>query len=125
MVVLKEKKLADIGFYINLEKRKDRRDNIETQFNKLNLVGVTRFNATTGLQSPQLNCNKSHYTVFEEFLKTDKDVLLVLEDDCLFLDVLYNDSEQIIDDIYSVDWDIFWLGCKNRKPSLENKNNTY
>jgi GR25 family glycosyltransferase involved in LPS biosynthesis len=125
MVRLKEKKLADIGFYINLEKRKDRKDNIESQFKKLNLTGVNRFNAITNLESPQLNCHKSHYVIYEEFLKTDKEILLVLEDDCLFLDVLYNESDKIIDDIYSVDWDIFWLGCKNRKPPVENKNNTY
>jgi len=125
MVELKGQKLADIGFYINLEKRKDRRDNLESQFKKLNLTGIDRFNAIIGLENPQLNCNKSHYTIFENFLKTDKEILLVLEDDCLFLDPLYNESNEILNDIFSVDWDIFWLGCKNRKPSLENKNNTY
>lgn len=125
MVLLKEKKLADLGYYINLERRVDRKEAIEGQFTKLNLTGVERFNAITKFQSPQLNCHKSHYTIYENFLKTNKEVLLVLEDDCLFLDVLYNESDKIIEDIYSVDWDIFWLGCKNRRPPIENRNNTY
>ena len=125
MVELKGKKLADVGFYINLDKRKDRKENLESQFEKLNLSGINRFNGITGLQSPQLNCNKSHYTIFEEFLKTDKEVLLVLEDDCLFLDIIYNESDKIIEDIFSVNWDIFWLGCKNRRYPIEHKNNTF
>jgi GR25 family glycosyltransferase involved in LPS biosynthesis len=125
MVELKGKKLSDSGFFINLDNRKDRKKNIESQFKKLGLTGVDRFSAVTGLGSPQLGCNKSHYTLFENFIKTDKEVLLVLEDDCLFLDVIYEESDKIIDDIYSVEWDIFWLGCKNRKDPIQNKNNTY
>ena len=125
MVELKGKKIADSGFYINLEKRTDRKNNIESQLHKLGLVGVERFNAITSLRSPQLGCNKSHYTLFENFIKTDGEVLLVLEDDCLFLDVIYEESDEIINDIFSVEWDIFWLGCKNRRSPLPNKNNTY
>lgn len=125
MVTINGVKLSDSGFYINLEKRTDRKTIIESQFKKLNLFGINRFNAITELENPQLNCNKSHYSIFEEFLKTKDEVLLVLEDDCLFLDNFYSDYRQIIEDIYSVDWDIFWLGVKNRKPPLENRNNTY
>jgi GR25 family glycosyltransferase involved in LPS biosynthesis len=125
MITIKNKKLADSGFYINLENRIDRKIKIEEQLKEYDIIGVERFNALTHLESPQLNCTKSHYTLFENFLKTKGDVLLVLEDDCLFLDVLKKESDKIIDDIFSVDWDIFWLGAKNRRPPLENKNNTY
>lgn len=125
MVSINNKKIADIGFVINLDKRVDRLKIINEQLSAYNINGVERFSAITNLSSGPLNCKKSHFTIYEKFLETDSEVLLVLEDDCKFLDFFKEDYNSIIDDIYSVEWDLFWLGCRNRRRPLLYKNNTY
>jgi GR25 family glycosyltransferase involved in LPS biosynthesis len=63
--------------------------------------------------------------IYEKFLKTDYETLLVLEDDCLFLPSLTENVDEVLNDIYSVEWDIFWLGCRNRILPLQHKDKTY
>ena len=125
MVSINKVKIADVGYVINLDKRTDRLENIQTQFDDLNITGVQRFSAVDNLGSGPLNCKQSHYRVYEEFLKTDREVLLVFEDDCLFLDPLKTEYEKIINDIYSTDWDLYWLGCRNRRWPIHYKNKSY
>lgn len=125
MIKINDVKIADIGFYINLDKRVDRKEKIESQLKDFNITGVERFSAVDTLDSGPLNCKQSHYRLYEEFLKTDSQVLLVLEDDCLFLDPLKTEYEEIINDIYSTDWDLYWLGCRNRRWPVHYKNKSY
>lgn len=125
MIKIKETKIADIGFYINLDKRIDRKKNIENQFVNFQITGVDRISAFNNYDSGPLNCKKSHYKAYEKFLKTNMETLLVLEDDCLFLNNLFNKHTQIFEDIYNTDWDLFWLGCRNRLSPKLFKNNCY
>lgn len=125
MVNINKVKIADIGYVINLDKRIDRLENIQKQFDELNITGVHRFSAVDNLGSGPLNCKQSHYILYEKFLNTDSEVLLILEDDCLFLDPLKEDYEEIINDIYSTDWDLYWLGCRNRRYPVHYKNKSY
>jgi GR25 family glycosyltransferase involved in LPS biosynthesis len=125
MIKINGVKIADTGFYINLDKRVDRKEKIESQLKDFNVEGMQRFSAVNDLGSGPLNCKQSHYRVYEEFLKTDGEVLLVLEDDCLFLDYFNEHSLNIINDINSVEWDLFWLGCRNRRSPQLYKHNTY
>jgi len=125
MVKINDIKIADIGFYINLDKREDRKEKIESQLTELNIKGVNRFSAFDKYESNTVNCKKSHYLLYEELLKTDFETLLVLEDDCLFLDIFKNEYEKIFNDINNTDWDLFWLGCRNRRDPIFYKNNCY
>ena len=125
MVTINNCKIADIGYVINLDKRTDRMLKMSEQFLDLNIEGVFRFSAIDNLGSGPLNCKQSHYRVYEEFLKTDKEVLLVLEDDCLFLNPLKFDYEEIFSNINSTDWDLYWLGCRNRRSPVFYKNKSY
>lgn len=125
MIKIYDKKLADIGFYINLDNREDRRNKIENQLNDLKITGINRLSAFNDYDSGPLNCKKSHYMAYEFFLETNLETLLILEDDCLFLDDLNKYYNQIIDDIYDTDWDLFWLGCRNRIKPNYYKNNCY
>jgi GR25 family glycosyltransferase involved in LPS biosynthesis len=125
MIKFNNIKIADIGFYINLDKRKDRKEKIESQLNEFNISGVERFSAFDEYDANTLNCKRSHLMLMKKLLDSDFDTLLILEDDCLFLDVLKKDGEKIFQDINNTDWDLFWLGCKNRKNIVKYKNNCF
>ena len=125
MVTFNDVKIADVGYYINLDSRVDRKDNLESQFNKFNIKGVNRFSAFSSYPSNPSNCKKSHYQLFELFLQSNYNTMLVLEDDCKFLDFLKDESTEIFDKILNTDWDLFWLGCRNRKPPKNYINNCY
>lgn len=58
MVTFNDVKIADVGYYINLDSRVDRKDNIESQFNKFNIKGVNRFSAFSSYSSNPSNCKK-------------------------------------------------------------------
>lgn len=125
MVTINNIKIADLGYVINLDKRTDRLEKINQQMVDFNIKGVTRLSATDTLNSGPLNCKQSHYRAYEEFLKTDGEVLLVLEDDCQFLDPIHLETETIFNNINNTDWDLFWLGCRNRRTPILYKNKTY
>ena len=109
MIKFNEIKIADIGFYINLDKREDRKEKIENQLKDFKISGVERHSAFSEYNSNTLNCKRSHLQLFQKLLETDFETLLVLEDDCLFLDVLKNEGDKIFNDINNTNWDIFWL----------------
>ena len=94
MIKFNNIKIADIGFYINLDKRKDRKEKIESQLNEFNISGVERFSAFDEYDANTLNCKRSHLMLMKKLLDSDFDTLLILEDDCLFLDVLKKDGEK-------------------------------
>jgi len=123
MIKFNNIKIADIGFYINLDKRKDRKEKIESQLNEFNISGVERFSAFDEYDANTLNCKQSHLMLMKKLLDSDFDTLLILEDDCLFLDVLKEDGDNILKDINNTEWDLFWLGCKNRRPPIKDNNN--
>ena len=63
--------------------------------------------------------------MYKKLLNTDNEILLVLEDDCVFLEEMKINYKEILTNIYNTDWDLFWLGCRNRTPILEYKNSCY
>lgn len=125
MVTCNNIKIADIGYYINLDKRIDRKEKIESQFKELCITGIDRFSAYDVYNSGPMNCKKSHYLLYEEFLKTGYETLLVLEDDCLFLDYFKQNYESIFKEINNTKWDLFWLGCRNRRWPLHHNGKCY
>jgi hypothetical protein len=125
MIKFKNTKIADIGFYINLDKRKDRKVKIESQLKEFQFHGVERFKAFSSYEANTLNCKRSHLMVMKKLVDSKFETLLILEDDCKFLDILKSDGEKIFQDINNTDWDLFWLGCRNRKETIKYKNNCY
>jgi hypothetical protein len=115
MVSVNGVKIADLGFYINLDKRTDRKEKIEKQLDELNIVGVQRHSAFSNHSSGPCNCKQSHYDLYKKLLESEWETLLVLEDDCLFLDRFQKKSEEVFTELYKIEWDIFWLGCRNRR----------
>jgi hypothetical protein len=125
MVTINDIKIADIGFYINMSERTDRKEKIEKHLEEFNIKGVERLEGFSDTNSNTLNCKKSHYETYKKLLETEYETVLVLEDDCQFLNVLNNRTEQILNDINATDWDMFWLGCRNRRDPVFYKNNCY
>jgi len=125
MIKFKNIKIADIGFYINLDKRTDRKEKIEFQLDEFKFSGVERFSAFNEYDANTLNCKRSHLMLMKKLLDSNFETLLVLEDDCKFLDILKSEGEKIFNDINNTDWDLFWLGCRNRKETIKYKNNCY
>jgi GR25 family glycosyltransferase involved in LPS biosynthesis len=125
MVTLNGKKLADRGVYINLDRREDRKIQLLHNLEEFNIEGVERFSAISSSSCSHCNLLESTFKIYEDFVDSDDETLLILEDDCKFLEPLNSNSEKILSDIYSTEWDLFWLGCVNRKKPVYYKNNCY
>ena len=125
MVSIDNIKIADIGFYINLDYRTDRNKNILKNLEEYNIKGVERYSGNTSTTSGPLNLVKTTFEIYRKFLETDAETLLILEDDCLFLPPLKENTQQIFDDIYSNNWDLFWVGNVNRRAPIYYNNNCY
>ncbi len=79
------KSISDIkhAFYINLNKRPDRKQHVE---NQLKMVGINaeRFNAIE-MQNGAIGCSTSHLKIIETAKANDWEHVLIVEDDILFI----------------------------------------
>lgn len=71
-------------YYINLEHRTDRFENINNQFNKINFTNYERINAIKHEYGP-LGCCKSHLKVLNKIKEESCDIAMIIEDDLEFL----------------------------------------
>lgn len=115
MVTINNNKIADIGYFINLDSRVDRKEILLKQLDTINLNGLERYSAYDKSTCGVVNCATSHFKLYEKLIDSNYDTMLVLEDDCLFLEDFILHNKQILADIYSYDWDIFWLGTRQRR----------
>jgi hypothetical protein len=125
MVTIDDIKIADLGFYINLDKRTDRKEHLLKNLEEYNITGVERKSARVDNKTAQLNLINSNFDLYKYFLSTDAETLLILEDDCKFLPSIKKNTKEIFDNIHNTDWDLFWLGGVNRKPPIPYKNKCY
>ena len=127
-------------YYINLDKRPEKREKLESDLIPLKkLTGnIIRFRAIDGetlsgidsqivqgqgaedLKSPDktfglsltkgaIGCALSHKTIWEEVVKTKKDLVLILEDDAVILPTFVPYIAKIISELPE-EWDILYLG---------------
>jgi GR25 family glycosyltransferase involved in LPS biosynthesis len=121
-------KLADAGFYINLEESADRRENVQKQIEKYK---ITNLNLVRAERDPwhQSSATKSHRKVFEIAKEQNLDVIAVFEDDFQIYDDVYIGEKNINKDLSSFleefsphieneDWDIMCLGFNGKKFTL-------
>jgi GR25 family glycosyltransferase involved in LPS biosynthesis len=95
-----------VAFYINLDKREDRRKEAENEFKKLPF-SVNRFPAVPTIDG-KVGCFLSHMGVFS-VAKTVQKHAIVFEDDVKFLPDISNIMTYLmaLDDM---DWDMVYLG---------------
>ena len=102
-VYYKTRKIADIGFVLNLSTREDRRKEVTKVLYKNHFTGWDFFEGEI-INDPEMKkfgCTMSQLKIFEHFLNTEHQTLLLLEDDVKLLKGL-NDSH--LDRIFE-EWD--------------------
>lgn len=118
MVTWNNIKIADKGFLINLEERKDRLEESLLEFEKNNIVGVDRFDAIKITENNDYGwvirgCTHSHMDILKLQVQNKWDKIIIFEDD-FFLDVCHKNNEPISDNIikkiYDTDFDLYFLG---------------
>jgi len=101
-------------FYINLEKRTDRKLHVEKQLANIGLEGI-RFNAIE-MENGAIGCSLSHLKCLEMAKKNEWDEVMIVEDDITFLDpplfkkTIYNFFDR------HKEWDVLLLGGNNIPP---------
>lgn len=96
------------GYYINLDKRPDRKTNFEEIKQKYplfqNVERMTAYEHSNG----GYGCGMSHIIALKKCLESDDDVFLICEDDLLIMDE--NNLNRMTDDLnLKDDWDIITL----------------
>lgn len=67
IIIGNDTKIADIGFYINLDKRIDRNEHIISNLNQFSISGVVRHKANEDTSSPQINLLRSTFEIYKNF----------------------------------------------------------
>lgn len=101
---------------INLDKRVDRWNAIQLEFNKCNIGDrVDRFSAIMHSDG-RLGCIKSHLEIIKQAKANNLDNVLIFEDDAIFIN---NNINNIIRECTSqlpADWELFYLGANLHIP---------
>lgn len=87
----------DIVYYINLEHRVDRLNNITNELNKTNIT-KDKINRIEGIYYKTfgiLGCAKSHILALEQFILSNKDNCIIFEDDFIFTEEQSNINDLI------------------------------
>lgn len=110
-------------YIINLESRKDRWETITNHLNDLNINNYERISATkldfdcdiSKTKLAQISCFHSHIKTLRKAYKLNLNNVLILEDDCKFINV---DNLKYITN----EFDILYLGCNRKIYRNENRN---
>jgi GR25 family glycosyltransferase involved in LPS biosynthesis len=125
MVTWNNIKIADRGFLINLEERTDRLQESLSEFDKNNIQGVERFNAIKITEDSDQGwvirgCTHSHMELLKRQVENGWEKMVIFEDDFI-LDVCDNRdislSNEMIEKIYSTDFDLLFLGACLLEPA--------
>ena len=103
-------------FYINLDSRRDRREYIEKEMQKLNLgIPAQRFNAIK-LQNGRIGCSLSHLRCIMMAKENNWTHILIVEDDIHFLDP--SAFQKQLNSFLSskVEWDVVLFAGNNVPP---------
>lgn len=105
------KSIQDIShaFYINLDKRTDRKEHIEQELQKLG-ISAKRFPAKYIPKNGAVGCTLSHLTLINKAIQENYDHLLVLEDDIQFLEPeLFKSQINTFLQTHQNNWDMILL----------------
>lgn len=118
------KSISDIKhiFYINLEKRNDRKIHIENQLSLLGLTTFERFNAikltnaNNGSNNGRIGCSMSHFNCLKLAKERNYDHLLICEDDAQFLnpELFKKQFNSFLDN--NINWDVLLFAGNNVPP---------
>ena len=116
--------------YINLDRRTDRRQDIERELQRMNIGPFHRFAA---IQNPVglVGCAQSHISCIKQGLRAGADHIMVFEDDFYFT-VDSSLMHTLLQQVMQTDYDVFLLGycvqdsqvniCNTRQPLFKKIN---
>ena len=106
--------LIDV-MYINLDSRTDRKESVELELQKINVVYPERFKAIK-LENGALGCSMSHLKCIEIAKHRNYEYVLVCEDDIQFLnpDLFINQLTKFI--LSNIKWDVVLIAGNNMIP---------
>lgn len=98
-------------FYINLDSRKDRRDQVESELKKVPLKSIERFPAIRRKRG-YIGCSMSHVKCMKLAIERDEAMVLICEDDLCFKDaeVLNSSLKTFLES--ETPWDVIFI-CGN------------
>jgi GR25 family glycosyltransferase involved in LPS biosynthesis len=107
----------DNTFLINLKKREDRLNEFTSQVNHYDLGNFEVFEAVDGsliennynnLNNGEVGIIHSTINILEKSIENNYETILIVEDDCIFNDNIYNVDEYI--KLLPDDWDFVYFG---------------
>lgn len=109
-------KLFDKVLLINLDKREDRLKHCHDMFVKNNVLDlVERFSAIRPENGDgRLGCILSHLNIIKKAKQNKWKSVLVLEDDCQFMNESTIDAS--IEQLFKRDWSVYYLGYNSHEP---------
>ena len=103
-----------VTYYINLDHRTDRRQEIETELERMQITPFTRFPAIKHKKGA-VGCTQSHVECLQLGIASGADHILVFEDDFVFRTDMET-VHQVLQDVIQIDYDVFLLGyCFSNK----------
>jgi GR25 family glycosyltransferase involved in LPS biosynthesis len=102
---------------INLKRRPDR---LETFNQEMEFMGWD-YEIFEGIDKKGYDgCALSHLKIVEDFINSNDEHIMILEDDCFFMPYAKTQLEKSLDELNNIEWDFFHLG-----PSLNRPVNNY
>ena len=111
--------LSDIqhAYYINLEHRTDRREEIENELREIG-INAQRFNAIS-TKNGAIGCTMSHLKLLENAIKNNYSHLLIMEDDIQFLEPeLFKHKFNRFLELHRNNWDVIIFSGNNVPPYM-------
>jgi len=100
----------DDCYIINLDKRPDRWEEITNHLKDLNITKYQRFSAVENVEHPLIGSSMSHYNVIKNAYLNNQKYIMVLEDDCIFIDPYRLNYSDILGFLKNNYFDVFYLG---------------
>ena len=115
-------------FYINLDKRPDRKAHVQEELNKVGLKNnAIRFKAVE-MKNGAVGCTLSHLRILKDALSHQLSHVLIVEDDIQFLnpDIFVSKFNDTMESLVIQDkpWDVILLGGNNVRP-IKNVHESY
>lgn len=116
-------KLNDLSnsiYVINLKERLDRREHITNQLQKINCENYILFEGVNGkktdnptkMPSGMYGLIKTYLNMYDNWKKSPKENILIIEDDCVFLDGFNEKLEKYISNVPD-NWDMLYFGANH------------
>ncbi len=100
----------DKVYCINLDERVDRWEQAQKEFKKLGINEVERFSAVKH-EKGAIGCRESHLNIIKEAKELGLGNILIFEDDVLVLEEHLNKIESALNELKTLDWELFYFGA--------------